>query len=194
MLETLESFHFNARKSGQIFKQLCKERGVSQAALAAQTGVSYDTVGNVLAGKIQDIQFERVFKFCAVLGVPIEVYMLLMLKDEEIDFRDQVLLYNPAKDESTPVSDVPDKTPSPVTEAVAAAAQAATVPQEMQEIVPEGRNMYTRDDLVALLNRMERQHAQHIAHLQEQFAQERAAAREYHDRTHALLAHVIGKE
>lgn len=168
MPDSLISFHFNPRKSGQIFKQLCKERGVSQAVLAAKTGTSYDTVGNVFSGKVQDIQFERVFKFCTALGVPLEVYMMMMLKDENIDFEDQVLLYNPQKDDVTPVSDMEStQIPSPVSDAVVAAAVAATaVPApDAVSISDDTRIVYAREDVTAILDRFERQHARQTADL-----------------------------
>lgn len=170
MAHSLESFHFNARKAGQIFRQLCKERGVSQASLAAQSGTSYDTVGNVFAGKVQDIPFERVFKFCCVLGIPIESYMMLMLTDEDIDFADRVLLYNSHEDEIIPASDIdPAQATAPVPDTVVAVAEAAASAEPPHaDAVPSVVSPctgYSRDDVSLLLDRIERQHLRHTEDL-----------------------------
>lgn len=167
MAQTLESYHFNARKAGQIFRQLCKERGISQASLAAQTGTSYDTVGNVFAGKVQDIPFERVFKFCCVLGIPVESYMMLMLTDEDIDFLDRVPLYDSHEGEITAASDVdPAHVTAPVPDTVVAVAEAAAAadptPAEALAAASSPCTGYAREDVSLLLDRIERQHLRHI--------------------------------
>lgn len=170
MAQTLESYHFNPRKAGQIFRQLCKERGISQASLAAQTGTSYDTVGNVFAGKVQDIPFERVFKFCCVLRIPIESYMMLMLKDEDIDFTDRVLLYDSHEDEIIPASDIdPAQATAPVPDTVVAVAEAAAAADpphadSLPAAIPPCTG-YSRDDVSLLLDRIERQHLRHTEDL-----------------------------
>lgn len=170
MSYSLEAFHFNPRKAGQIIKQLCKERGVSQTSLAAQTGTSYDTVGNVFAGKIQDITFERVFKFCCVLGVPIESYMMLMIKDEDVDFLDRILLYDSHDDEITSASDIdPAQATAPVPDTVVAVAEAAAAADSASaDVLPAAHapcSGYSREDVSLLLDRIERQHLRHAEDL-----------------------------
>lgn len=169
MTSSLEAFHFNARKSGQIFKQLCKERGISRASLAAQSGLSYDTVDNCLKGR-NELSFERVFKFCVVLGLPIEAYMMLMLQDEDIDFNDEVLLYDIAKGDSTAISEadvspVPASVPNSVSDAAAAATVPATPPQ------PPCAG-YSREEMQSALERQERCHAEHLADLRDQISRQ----------------------
>lgn len=125
MSHSLVEFHFNPRKLGLIIKQLCKDRGISKGALSSKTGVSYDTVDNIFGGKVQEVSFEKLFKFCCVIGVPIEVVMMLMVKDEDIDFRDDILLYDIEGDEALPVTNVDEtQTPGPVSDTVSAVAGA----------------------------------------------------------------------
>jgi DivIVA domain-containing protein len=204
MRYSLDTFHFNPHKVGQVFKQLCKERGVSQTALALKTGITYNTIGNIFAGKVQDIQFERVFKFCCALGMPMEALMLLMLKDEDIDFEDQILLYDKQADEVTPVTDVDtDQVLSIVPDTVAAVAQAVTAvesvpdtPAQAQEVRPSPAvccTGYSREEVDALLDRVERLHQQHIADIHAQYAHERETARLYHDSTQKLLMAMVDK-
>ena len=193
MPKSLQAFHFNARKSGQIFKQLCHEKGISQSAIAARTGISYDTVGNVFAGKVQDVTFEKAFKFCVVLGVPIEVYMMLMLKDEEIDFRDDILLYDIQQDDVVPVT-VMEATPvpSPVTEsvtAVAAAAAAAPAPVQDPHV-----STFTRDDISAVVDRLDRRHAAEIAELKAQHRQELDLFERHYEDAQQLIRQLIGRK
>lgn len=199
MSHSLIDFHFNPRKLGQILKQLCKERGISKAALASKIGLSYDTIDNIFGGKIQEASFEKLFKVCCVIGIPMEVLMVLMLKDEDIDFRDEVLLYDVEGDESMPVSDIDQsQTPGPVSDTVSAVAGAvAAAESQLQEVrVPGGSSgtEYSREDVSMFLDRIERQHVRHIGELQEQFAHERAITKEYYDRTYDLLSRTIGKE
>ena len=179
MTYSLESFHFNPQKSGQIFRQLCKERGITKAALAARSGLSYDTVDNCLKGR-SEITFERVFKFCVVLGLPIEAYMLLLLKDEDIDFADDVLLYDLHNDDVKPISDervpeVPSAVPDSVVDAASAAVGAAPAPPA----IPSG---YSRDEMRALLDRIEHTHAAHVADLREQLARQYQIIRQLIDK------------
>ena len=171
MTHTLESFHFNTKKSGEIFKTLCKERGITRSVLAARSGLAYDTVDNCLKGR-SEISFERVFKFCTILGMPIENYMLLLLKDEDYDFADDVLLYDLKADDTTPISDatvpeIPAPVPDAVADAAAAVATSAPVPPSATAPV-----VYTREEMDAVLELQERKHAAHVADLKEQLVRQ----------------------
>lgn len=211
MPQSLEQFHFNPIKFGQIIRTSAKEKGVSQASMAAKTGLSYDTVGNIYSGKVQKIPFEYVFKICVVLGIAIEVVMVLMIKDEDIDFKDDVLLYDTEKDVNIPVKDaIPSLVPGPVTENVAnaaiAASSAPTSPAELQ-----AAGYYTIDDInravdqanakhEAVIARMIeerqhliRQHERHLDDLKAQHANERVTAERYQQLLHRLIDGVIGK-
>lgn len=169
MSHSLVTFHFNPQKAAQIFKQLKKERGISDTVLAARTGLSYDTVTNCLKGR-SDLSFERVFKFCVVLGLPIESFMRLMLKDEDIDFADDVLLYNISNGEQLPISDENvDDVPHAVPESVADAASAAAA---LPIVTPVQAGVYTKEELALLLDRQERQHHEHAQDLRAQLEQQ----------------------
>lgn len=185
MSESLITFRFNPQKSAQIFKQLCKERGIKRQSLASRTGISYDTVENCLKGR-GDLSFERVFKFCVVLGLPIESYMRLMLKDEDIDFADDVLLYNLANGEQLPISDdivddVPHAVPASVADAATAAAALPIVPP-----VSTTGAIYTKDELAAILDRQDRSFASHVSDLRKQL--------EYQEKLISNLLHLLSKE
>lgn len=212
MPQSLVQFHFNPIKFGQVIRTYAKDRGVSQVSMAAKTGISYDTVGNIYTGKVQKIPFEYVFKICVVLGIAMEVLETLMLKDEDIDFEDQVLLYDTQQDTNVQMSDVfPTLVPGPVPESVANAAIAAAGASPLPPSeVPSG--YYTIEDLnraVAQANakheiiiaHMEesrahliKQHEQHISDLKAQHENERVTAERYQKLLHRLIDGVMGKQ
>lgn len=159
MSATLKEFHFNPVKFGQILKQLCKDKGISIAYLSKSTDITRDTIENLMRGAVRDVKFEQIFKFCVVLGLPIEVLMLLMLKDEDIDFFGQVLLYDNKEDEAIPASDL-DSVPSSVPDTVLAAAEAvAAAGPPTQPVHTTAEN----HDHVAYLH----QHIDHLTRLLE---------------------------
>lgn len=208
MPQSLEQFHFNPIKFGQIVRTFAKDRGISQVSMAAKTGLSYDTVGNIYTGKVQKIPFEYVFKICVVLGIAMEVLETLMLKDEDIDF--EVLLYDTHKDTNIPINDaVPSLVPGPVPESVANAAIAAVNATPPPSEVPAG--YYTIEDLnraVAQANakheliiahmaesrdHLIQQHERHISDLKAQHENERATAERYQKLLHRLIDGVTGR-
>lgn len=210
MPQSLVQFHFNPIKFGQIIRTFAKDRGVSQATMASKTGLSYDTVGNIYTGKVQKIPFEYMFKICVVLGIAVEVLETLMLKDEDIDFEDQVLLYDTQKDTTIPINDaVPSLVPGPVPESVANAATAAANASPPASEVPAG--YYTIEDLnraveqanakhELIINHMVesrehliKQHDRHISDLKAQHENERATAERYQKLLHRLIDGVMGR-
>lgn len=211
MAQTLVQFHFNPIKFGQIIRTTAKEKGVSQASMAAKTGLSYDTVGNIYGGKVQKIPFEYVFKICVVLGTPIEVVMMLMLKDENIDFEEDVLLYDTQDDKTVSLPDtVPTLVPGPVTDAVANAAIAATNVTASSAEPPAG--YYTIEDINRAVDQANahhatvishitesrqhliQQHERHIADLKAQQEAERLTAERYQKLLHRLIDSITGKQ
>ena len=186
MSHNIVSFHFNPLKCGQIIRQYAKNRGISQEALAARIGISYDTMGNIYAGKVQKIPFESVFKICVVLGVPIEVIMMLMLKDEDIDFADQVLLYDTVGDKAVPVEDaVPTLVAGPVPESVADAAASAPPMEAVHH--DTAHTCHIHGDQHALVEILTAAHALHTKDLKEQFDKEREAYARHVDQLHKLI-------
>lgn len=123
MSYSLRDFHFNPIKLGQILKQLRQDKDISVAYISKRTGITRDTLDNIFSGDVRDVKFEQIFKLCCVLEIPIEVLLILMLKDEDIDFMDQVLLYDNKEDESIPATDI-NTVPSSVPNTVVAAAEA----------------------------------------------------------------------
>lgn len=181
MSYTLDAFHFSAEKSAKILRQYCKERNVSHSTLAKCTGCSYDTIGNVLSGKIQDLTFERVFKICVVLGVPVEAYMLLMLKDEDITFADDVLLYDPEHGGELHVQGTALPVGGIIPDSVAAVATPGL--HDQRTMIPLDVEMYSRDELQAVLDRVTRCHEHHMADM-----------RNHAEMQHEIICKLINKE
>lgn len=119
----LANYHFNPVKTGQIFKRFRLDLGMSITSVSKRSGLTYDTIDNIERGRVQDIKFEAMFKLCCVYCQPVEVVELLMLKDDSVDFMDQVLLYDNHQDESIPASNL-ESVPSSVPDTVIAAAEA----------------------------------------------------------------------
>lgn len=90
MKKTLREFHFDPERSGHILKDWAKGAGKSYQKIADETNYSYDTINNSLAGKNKELSLERVFKIAVCTGHSVCEYIRGMLKDEEIDFADQI--------------------------------------------------------------------------------------------------------
>lgn len=90
MKKNLITFRFDPEKSGNILKRFTKDAGLSYQKLGDSIGYSYDTINNSLGGKIKELSLERVFKICTITGHSVCEYLREMLKDEEIDFADQI--------------------------------------------------------------------------------------------------------
>lgn len=184
MAISLQGYHFNSIKFGEITKQYAQERGISKAALAGRIGISYDTMDNICRGMVQKIPFEIVFKISCVLGVPMEVITMLWIKDDDIAFRDMILHYDAHQD--TPVlasEDVPSFVPDAVADtaaAVAAAEPPLTAPNAQP--VPESQ--------LAVVERLIAAQAAHVADLKEQFAHERAAGERYFQLMQEIVIHM----
>ena len=126
MSQDLVQFHFNPVKLGQILKQFCVQYGVSKTTLQKKTGISRDTISNIFSGDTQEVSFEKLFKLCCVLGVPMVVIEKLMVQDEDIDFADKIVMYDTASGDVLPATEVDiEKMPVPETVLVAAEAVAA---------------------------------------------------------------------
>ena len=126
MPQNLVQFHFNPSKLGQILLQFSLQYNVSKSALSKKTGISRDTITNIFSGDTQEVSFEKLFKICCVLGVPMVVIEKLMVKDEDIDFADKIVMYDTASGDILPATEVSlDKMPVPDTVIAAAEAVAA---------------------------------------------------------------------
>ena len=156
MSYSLRDFHFSPVKLGQILKQLRLDKDISVSYISKRTGITRDTLDNILSGDVRDVKFEQIFKLCCVLEIPIEVLLLLMLKDEDIDFVDQVLLYDNKEDEAIPATDI-NTVPSSIPNTVVAAAEAVAAADNPPDPV---RTSAENPDNVAQLHK-------HIAKLME---------------------------
>lgn len=123
MIYNLAGYHFNQLKTGQIFKQLRQATGMSITSAAKKTGITSDTIENIERGLVQGIKFEAFFKLCVAYGTSMEAVTLLMLAGDDIDYRDQIMLYQPKEDSVIP-ADVLDSVPSVVPDTAVAAAEA----------------------------------------------------------------------
>lgn len=156
---TLRDFHFNSQKLAQILKQLCKDKGVTLSYIHKCTDITRDTLENIWRGSVRDIKFEQLFKICCVLELPMAVIEMLMIKDEDIDFADKVVLYDTSSGDVMPVTDVnPDQVP--VSDTVVAVAEAVAAAEKPPEPV---RNPIATDEYVAFLH----QHIEQLTRLLE---------------------------
>lgn len=196
MSTSLADYHSNPVKYGAILKQYAKEGSFSQASHARHIGSTYDTVGNNYAGKVHNFSFDFVLKSCILFGVPLDVFALLLLQDEDIDFRDQLLALCSRPHggaEVTPVTDisaavveavVPD-TVAAVASAIAAVPDAEVAPAPATGSVPS-----PQDCASAVLARADQDHADIVAHL----AESRRLIIEQHDKEVAVLRAEIERQ
>ena len=182
MPESLKEFHFSAAKSANIIRQYIEERNTTPLKLSNRTGITYDTIGNILSGKVRDIKFEQLFKICVALAIPLEVYEQLMINGEDIDFADEILLYSPRHDEVIPATDKELSVDSTIIpESVAAVATPTPSPQG--GIASVEVDTYSRDELRAMLDRIGQCHEQHMADMRAQV-----------DRQHNLICRLIDRD
>lgn len=147
MTQTLEMFHFNPVKLGQILKQFCKGKDISQTVLAKKTGISRDTIVKIFHGEVQETSFEKIFKMCCVLGVPMVVIEMLMIKEEDIDFADKIVLYDTSSGDVLPVTEV-DTEQISVPDTVIAAAEAVAATEKPPV---HSAHTQTTDEYIAFL-------------------------------------------
>lgn len=136
---TLRDFHFNPVKLGQIIKQLCAEKEIKPSYICKCTGITRDTYDNIIRGAVHDVKFEQLFKICCVLELPVAVIETLMIRDEDIDFADQIVYYDAANGEVLPVADV-DAAQIPVSNAVVAVAEAVAAAENFPLPAQNARN------------------------------------------------------
>ena len=144
---TLRDFHFNPIKLGQIIKQLCAEKDIKHSYICKCTGITRDTFDNIIRGAVHDVKFEQLFKICCVLELPVSVIEALMIRDEDIDFADQIVYYDAANGEILPVSDV-DTAQIPVSDTVVAVAEAVAAAENPPQSAQSTR---TTEEYVAFL-------------------------------------------
>lgn len=144
---TLQEFHFNSIKLGQIIKQLCADKKIKASYICKCTGITRDTFDNIIRGFVHDIKFEQLFKICCVLEIPVAVIEALMIKDEDIDFADQIVYYDAANGEILPIAEV-DAAQIPVSDTVVAVAEAVAAAENPPAPVHVSR---TTEEYIAFL-------------------------------------------
>ena len=143
---TLDKFHFNSVKIGQILERFAKERGVGKGTLSRMIGVSRDTLTNIFSGDTQEVSFEKVFKICVALGIPMIVVEKLAVLDEDTDFVHRIVMYDTASGEVLPATEV-DISEMPVPETVVAVAEAVAA----VENPPPTPHAHTTEEYIAFL-------------------------------------------
>ena len=147
MSYTLSTWHVNPRKLGQILKQYMKEGGYTVSSVSKMTGISRDTIDNILNGKVQEVSFEKLLKICCAIMVPLTAVKMMLIKDEDIDFTDRVILYDAANGDVLPATDV-DESQLPVPESVVVAAEAVAAAEKPPEPVHPTK---TTEEYIAFL-------------------------------------------
>ena len=176
MSVSLRDFHFSAEQSGAIMNQFRKELGLSCGKVERLTGILDDTLGNFFGGDTRDIKLETAFKLCVAFKVPFMAYLLLMLKDADVDFMGDVLLYDPRQDEAIPVGDHDVTASSVVPDSVAAVA-IPVVEEPVPPLRDHDSDTYTRSDLDLLIHWVESMYAAHINDLRDQISQQQEIIR-----------------
>lgn len=165
-MHSLASYKLDLVKTGVILHGLRRLRKMSRAYVAESIGVTSDIIGNIEKG-LGGLSFERMLKLCALYETPIIAVVLLIIKDEDIDFRSSILVYDHKSDDATPVSDesVPD-VPGVIPDAIVAAAESveAAPPAPAPEPV--------QSDPQAVLSAVMSAHDAHIADLHAEIARQ----------------------
>lgn len=145
-LQNLADFHFEPAKSGKILKKWIQDAGVSYAYVSKETGITPDTLNNCMRGLVQDLRIERVFKIGLVTGHTVDEYVFEMMKDEEIDFVDQVAEVYTAEKSAPVIETKPAPASAPAHKephAVAFEEISQRLHAEQNEILDRFKNVYT---------------------------------------------------
>lgn len=153
MAHSLVSFTFNSVKAGKIIRHMRDEHDLSNDDIEDLTGIPAETVKNLIRGTA-GLTLERVFKLCVVFQIPLESFVALMVEGEDIDFADQILMYDPTQSKSTPITDasvtpIADTIPDAVAEAALSAPHAPPI------LRPEEYHATNANDLRAEIARQD---------------------------------------
>ena len=85
-MKTIDIFHFDKEKSGNLLKKWLKNAGLSQHHAADLVGIHQDTLFNCISGRVQDIKFEIIFKIALITGHTVDDYIREMLDGEDVSF------------------------------------------------------------------------------------------------------------
>ena len=88
--KSLQAYQIDPSKSAAIFKRWARDAGMSYNRVASETGYSYDTINNIMAGRISDIGLERVLKIAVCTGHTVGEFLLDVMDGEDIDFADKI--------------------------------------------------------------------------------------------------------
>lgn len=135
--QDLVVYHLNPVKTGQIVNQMREEYGESVGGLSRRIGESYDVVSNIIRGR-GGLSLERAFKICVALRFPLESFMRLNLKGDNISFWDDILLYDITTGKTVPMTDprISDIPSSVSSELATVATVAASIPFDVPPSVP----------------------------------------------------------
>lgn len=188
MPQTLYGWHIPYKKVGEILCLYMDVRDMSTPQLARLTGITEDTIKNIRKNKNQDIKLEQMIKFCAALLIPPEVFVQLIFEGSDVDFADKILLYSPLHDKVIPSTQVPlsnnqEIIPASVAEVVASDQPSSQSHRDLhQMLVPLDTEMYTRNELQAVLDRVSHCHEHHMSDMRTQA-----------ERQHELICKLIDK-
>lgn len=115
MQKSIQAYHFDQKKAGEILKKWVKDSGLSYSDVAEQTGYTMDTINNSLSGKIKEPSLERVFKIAVLTGHSVCEFLRLMLEGEKLDFADRIHVLTDKPLHMVKYTDtLPEKAPAPV--------------------------------------------------------------------------------
>ena len=171
MTHNYEDFKLDLVKAGAILQSLRDECNMSRSYTADHLGETQDIIRNIEKG-YGALSLERAIKFCMLYEIPIITLVMMLTKDSPQEVRDAILVYDHRNDGATPITDasVPD-VPALIPAAVVDAAEAAPAVAPMIS-VPTLPEHYSREELRALLDRIEHAHAAHVSDLRDQLARQ----------------------
>ena len=171
MTHNYEDFKLDLVKAGAILQSLRDECNMSRSYTAEHLGETQDIIRNIEKG-YGALSLERAIKFCMLYEIPIITLVMMLTKDSPQEVRNAILVYDHKNDDATPITDasvpnIPALIPDTVVEAAEAAP--AVAPIIPAPTLPEH---YSREDIRALLGRMEHAHSEHVADLREQLVRQ----------------------
>lgn len=160
-MHTLATYHFDKAKSSHILKAWVKEAGISYRQLEDMTMIPYDTITNYMAGRVQDLKLEIIFKIAVATGHSVCELIRLMLMGEEIDFAERVRELPPALTDAVPES----HTAPPPPPADEGASPPALTLHDLTDSI-----QHIRQEQEAVLNRFRAVHGAYADRLQDNHA------------------------
>lgn len=91
MSTTIKEFYFSPITSSQVLIFMLKSRNFSNVGASNATGIQYDTLRKCLAGEVQRVSIDTIFKVCKVTGYTLMDYFRMYFEIEGSHLYDDVI-------------------------------------------------------------------------------------------------------